>query len=120
MNELNALAESARAAFAQAVTPAELENAKALFLGKSGRITELMKALAALPVEEKKSRGAAINLVKQAIVQLLADPVGDGCYRNSRQFRMAGAIALRTVHGPESATGKDDGCQHAQHRRAVC
>jgi phenylalanyl-tRNA synthetase alpha chain len=67
MNELNALAESARAAFAQALTPAELENAKALFLGKSGRITELMKALAALPVEEKKSRGAAINLVKQAI-----------------------------------------------------
>jgi phenylalanyl-tRNA synthetase alpha chain len=45
MNELNALVDSARAAFAQAAMPAELENAKALFLGKSGRITELMKGL---------------------------------------------------------------------------
>ena len=56
MNELDALVEGARAAFAQAATPAELENAKALYLGKSGRITELMKGMAALPVEEKKTR----------------------------------------------------------------
>ncbi|MDP3309653.1 MAG: phenylalanine--tRNA ligase subunit alpha, partial [Polaromonas sp.] len=67
MNELDALVDSAQAGFAQAVTPADLENAKAQFLGKAGRITELMKGLAALPVEEKKSRGAAINLAKQAI-----------------------------------------------------
>jgi phenylalanyl-tRNA synthetase alpha chain len=73
MNELNALADRARAAFAQAVTPAELENAKALFLGKSGRITELMKGMAAMPVEEKKSLGAAINLVKQAIEAALQE-----------------------------------------------
>jgi phenylalanyl-tRNA synthetase alpha chain len=67
MNDLNAIVESAQAAFAQAITPADLENAKALFLGKSGRITELMKGMAALSVDEKKSRGAAINLAKQAI-----------------------------------------------------
>ena len=67
MNELDALVESACAAFAQAHTPTDLENAKAQFLGKSGRITELMKGLAALPVNEKKSRGAAINQAKQAI-----------------------------------------------------
>ncbi|RYF36866.1 MAG: phenylalanine--tRNA ligase subunit alpha, partial [Comamonadaceae bacterium] len=42
-------------------------NAKAQFLGKSGRVTELMKGMAALPVDEKKSRGAAINVAKQAI-----------------------------------------------------
>jgi phenylalanyl-tRNA synthetase alpha chain len=36
-------------------------------LGKSGRLTELMKSLATLPVDEKKTRGAAINLAKQAI-----------------------------------------------------
>ena len=67
MNELDALAQSASEAFAQAATPADLENAKALFLGKAGRITELMKGLAALPVEEKKARGAQINQAKQAI-----------------------------------------------------
>ncbi|MCF8156513.1 MAG: phenylalanine--tRNA ligase subunit alpha [Rhodoferax sp.] len=67
MTDLNAIVDSAQVAFAQAVTPADLENAKALFLGKSGRITELMKGMAALSVDEKKSRGAAINLAKQAI-----------------------------------------------------
>jgi phenylalanyl-tRNA synthetase alpha chain len=67
MNELDALVDSATTSFAQAVTPADLENAKAQFLGKSGRITELMKGLAALPVEEKKTRGAAINLAKQGV-----------------------------------------------------
>ncbi|OGB33501.1 MAG: phenylalanine--tRNA ligase subunit alpha [Burkholderiales bacterium RIFCSPLOWO2_12_FULL_61_40] len=73
MNELNALVDTAKGAFAQAVTPADLENAKALFLGKSGRITELMKGMAALSVDEKKSRGAAINLAKQAIESALTD-----------------------------------------------
>ncbi len=67
MNELDSLVTSAQALFAQSATPADLENAKAQFLGQSGRITELMKGMAALSVEEKKSRGAAINVAKQAI-----------------------------------------------------
>jgi phenylalanyl-tRNA synthetase alpha chain len=71
--ELDSVVESARSAFAQAATPAELENAKAQFTGKSGRITELMKGLAALPVEEKKARGAAINVAKQAIESALSE-----------------------------------------------
>ena len=66
-HELDVLVESARAAFGQAGTPPDLENAKALYLGKTGRLTELMKGLGALPVEEKKTRGAAINVAKQAI-----------------------------------------------------
>ncbi len=67
MTALNAIVDAATAAFAATRAPAELENAKAQFLGKSGRITELMKGLAALPVEEKKAQGAQINLAKQAI-----------------------------------------------------
>ena len=67
MNELDSFVASAQALFAQSTTPADLENAKAQFLGKSGRITELMKGLGALSVEEKKSQGAVINVAKQAI-----------------------------------------------------
>ena len=67
MTDLNNIVESARMAFANAVTPADLENSKALFLGKSGRITELMKGMAALSVDEKKSLGASINVAKQTI-----------------------------------------------------
>ncbi|TAG36926.1 MAG: phenylalanine--tRNA ligase subunit alpha [Polaromonas sp.] len=69
---LGGLINSAKDSFAQAMTPADLENAKALFLGKSGRVTELMKGMAALSVDEKKSRGAAINLAKQAIEAALS------------------------------------------------
>ncbi|HWS05561.1 MAG TPA: phenylalanine--tRNA ligase subunit alpha [Burkholderiaceae bacterium] len=67
MNELDELVVSARAGFDQAATPAELENAKARFLGKSGRLTEMMKGLAALSADAKKTRGAAINSAKHAI-----------------------------------------------------
>ncbi len=70
---LNALVLSAQTSFEQAATPADLENAKAQFLGKSGKVTELMKGMAALSVDEKKSRGAAINLAKQAIEAALTE-----------------------------------------------
>ncbi len=73
MNDLTAIVESAKAAFGVAQAPADLENAKARFLGKSGQITELMKGMAALPVEDKKTRGAAINVAKQAIEAALND-----------------------------------------------
>ena len=73
MSELSQLVEQARQAFAQAKHPAELEDAKALFLGKSGRITELMKGLSSLSVEEKKTQGAAINETKRAVEGLLQD-----------------------------------------------
>ena len=72
MTDLALIVESATAAFAVASTPADLENAKAQFLGKSGRMTELMKGMAALSVDEKKSLGAAINLAKQAIESALS------------------------------------------------
>ena len=73
MNELDTIVQDAHAAFAAAPGPADLENAKAVFLGKTGRITELMKGMAALSVDEKKSRGAAINVAKQAIEAALAE-----------------------------------------------
>ena len=73
MTDLDSIVDSARTAFAAATTNADLENAKAQFLGKSGRMTELMKGMAALSVEEKKSRGAAINIAKQSIEALLTE-----------------------------------------------
>ncbi len=73
MIDLETIVFDAKAAFDTALLPADLENAKALFLGKTGRITELMKGMAQLSVDEKKSRGAAINLAKQAVEVALND-----------------------------------------------
>jgi phenylalanyl-tRNA synthetase alpha chain len=67
MTDLDAIVTEAQSAFTAAATPAALEDAKAVFLGKAGRLTELMKGMAALSVEDKKTRGAAINVTKQAV-----------------------------------------------------
>jgi len=67
MNDLNALVMAAQSAFEGCHTQADLENTKAQFLGKTGRVTELMKGLASLSTEEKKLQGAAINQAKQAV-----------------------------------------------------
>ena len=71
MNELDTLVQQAQALFAQSGTAAELENAKAQFLGKSGRISELMKGLSQLDLDTKKTQGAVINAAKQSIEQAL-------------------------------------------------
>jgi phenylalanyl-tRNA synthetase alpha chain len=66
-NDTDDLVRTAQADFAAAATPAELENAKARYLGKAGHLTDLLKGLAVLGAEEKKTRGAQINAAKQAI-----------------------------------------------------
>lgn len=73
MNDLDLLVNSAQAEFAAAQTPPQLEDAKARYLGKSGRVTELLKGLGALSADEKKTRGAAINQAKQRVEDLLRD-----------------------------------------------
>jgi phenylalanyl-tRNA synthetase alpha chain len=71
--ELDKLVEDARAAFAAVAQPAALENEKARFLGKTGAITERLKALSKLPAEDKREQGARINAAKEAIERLLAE-----------------------------------------------
>ena len=71
MDELSPLVAQAEQSFDAARTPAELEDAKARFLGKSGELTAQMKLLATLPVDEKKARGAEINAAKQQVEALL-------------------------------------------------
>ena len=50
----------------------DLEQVKARYLGKSGSLTEQLKALGKLSPEEKRTAGAAINLVKTHVEALIA------------------------------------------------
>ncbi len=70
---LDDLIRQAQDNFAAAPDAASLENEKAKFLGKSGSITALMKGLAQLSPDQKRSEGARINQAKQAIEQLLKE-----------------------------------------------
>ncbi|MDR1848760.1 MAG: phenylalanine--tRNA ligase subunit alpha [Zoogloeaceae bacterium] len=72
MQNLDALVAEAKAAFAAVTDPDALEQVKARFLGKSGQITQHLKELSALALEEKKRAGAAINSAKDAIEAALA------------------------------------------------
>ena len=50
----------------------DLEQAKARYLGKSGSLTEQLKALAALTPDEKKAAGALINRTKGEVESLVS------------------------------------------------
>jgi len=71
MNEHDSILEQARQDFAAATTAADLENAKARYLGKAGSVTALLKSLAQLDPEAKRAQGAEINRLKVAIEQAL-------------------------------------------------
>ena len=68
---LDQLIASATADFAACTDAPSLENAKAKYLGKTGAVTELLKGMAALTPDEKKTRGAEINRVKTAVENAL-------------------------------------------------
>jgi len=67
MDNLDQLVEEAIAVFASASDSAQLEQAKARFLGKTGSLTERLKSLGKLPAEERRAAGAAINRAKDAV-----------------------------------------------------
>lgn len=71
MSDLQAILQEATATLAATTTVPELEQTKARFLGKSGSLTEQLKALGKLPPEEKKTAGAAINEVKNQVETLI-------------------------------------------------
>jgi phenylalanyl-tRNA synthetase alpha chain len=67
MENLDQIVNQALADFGAALAPAQLEEAKARYLGKDGSLTGLLKGLGKLAAEERKSAGAAINVAKQAV-----------------------------------------------------
>lgn len=68
---LEQLATAAIADFSAATESAKLEDAKAVYLGKEGSLTVLLKGLGKLPAEERKLAGAAINVAKTRIESAL-------------------------------------------------
>ena len=67
MEHLDQLVQQAAADFAAAADSAQLEQAKARYLGKSGSLTERLKSLGKLDSDARREAGAAINAAKTAI-----------------------------------------------------
>ncbi len=73
MNELQELEAQASEAIQQAASLAALEELRVGFLGKKGKITDLLKGLGKLPVEERPLAGASINDLKENLQRRIAD-----------------------------------------------
>ena len=67
MQELQQILDQALQQFDAIGDEAELEQAKAKYLGKEGSLTALLKGLGRLSAEERPAAGARINQVKQSI-----------------------------------------------------
>jgi phenylalanyl-tRNA synthetase alpha chain len=67
MEDVTRIVATALEEFEACKDPAALENAKARYLGKSGALTEQLKALARLSADERPAAGARINEAKAAL-----------------------------------------------------
>ena len=72
MERLEEILNQGLVAFAGIDNPADLEQVKARYIGKSGALTEIMKGLGKLTPEERPAAGARINQVKEQLEQALA------------------------------------------------
>ena len=67
MEQLETIVAAALAEFAACSDPVALENTKARFLGKTGKLTELLKGLGKLSAAERPAAGARINEAKETL-----------------------------------------------------
>ncbi len=65
------IVSDASATLTATASVAELEQAKARFLGKGGSLTELLKGLGKLSTQERPRAGAAINTAKARVEELV-------------------------------------------------
>lgn len=69
-----------------------LENARVQALGKKGKITGLMKTLGGMDPEERKTTGAALNMLKDEIADLIA-----GQERALKKQKLEQRLATETI-----------------------
>jgi phenylalanyl-tRNA synthetase alpha chain len=81
------IVDEARAAIARAASSADLEQLRVRFLGRQGRLTQLLRALGALPAEERPLVGAAANEAKRELEALLELRLGETRETERRQER---------------------------------
>ena len=72
MDELETIVAGALADFGACSDPVALENIKARYVGKAGRLTELLKSLGKLSAAERPVAGARINAAKEQLDIALA------------------------------------------------
>ncbi len=73
MHRLPEIKNEGLSAITDAENPTQLEQIRVEYMGKKGRLTELLKGLGKLEPTERPKAGAAINVVKQDIQKAIQD-----------------------------------------------
>lgn len=74
-DEIVTLEREALSAIANAETLDAVDAVRVIFLGKKGKLTELLKRVSALPAAEKPQVGQAVNQVKRSIMSCLDEKI---------------------------------------------
>jgi len=104
MSDIEQLNGQALADIAAADTPDALEHLRVALLGKSGSITAQLKSLGALPADQRKAAGEAINRIRDAVGEALAArkiALDDAAL----DARLAGETIDITLPGRDAARG---------------
>ena len=104
MEELQKILDQALQQFAAIGDEAELEQAKAKYLGKEGSLTVLLKGLGKLSAEERPAAGARINQVKQSIEAALQQR-RDALQQSKLEQKLAAEALDVTLPGRGLGTG---------------
>lgn len=103
-SSLLSILQEAQVAMAAATDPATLENIKAQFLGKSGKVTDLLKGLGQMSVEEKKVKGKEINDLKVQVEAVL-NARRDALAAQAMQAKLAAQAIDITKPGRQRGAG---------------
>ena len=98
-DELAALKQELSAGIGASKDAAALDANRVNALGKNGKLTELMKTLGTLPADQRKERGAALNILKDEIAAQIEvrqkELAGAGMQARLEQERIDVTLAAR-------------------------
>ena len=101
---LDEIVREAESVLSRIESVAELEQAKAKFVGKTGSLTEQMKQLGKLPPEEKPKAGALINEAKQRVEALISSQK-EAILARELESKLAGEALDVTLPGRSTGQG---------------
>ncbi|MBX3019836.1 MAG: phenylalanine--tRNA ligase subunit alpha [Bdellovibrionaceae bacterium] len=100
---LQTLKSEASSAFEKADSRKSLYEFKVEFLGKTGKLTTIMKEMAALPKEEKPAFGKTVNEVKSALEELYSRREQELGQKEIEARMLAEEVDLSLTAGPGTA-----------------
>jgi len=106
-SKIQALRTEFEARLSGVTTPEALDEIRVAFIGKKGAVTDLLKGLRELSVEEKKEAGQLINSLKEEVESALAT-----AGKQLAEEALLRAIQSAKHYNPTLPTGKDQGSYH--------